>query len=49
MKEDLSFKQDEMSKSEATASGLAGGEHDILLFHSSRARAPSNWTPCYGT
>jgi len=29
MKEDLTFKQDEMSKSEATASGLAGGEHDV--------------------
>ena len=27
MKDDLSFKQNEMEKSEATASGLAGGRH----------------------
>jgi len=27
MKDDLSFKENEMQKSEATASGLAGGEY----------------------
>jgi len=30
MKDDLSFKQNEMEKSEATASGLAGGEYNYF-------------------
>jgi len=31
MKEDLSFKEDEMQKSEATVSGLAGGGYKLWL------------------
>ena len=32
MKEDLAFKENEMKKSEATASGLAGGECFIHIY-----------------
>ena len=31
MKEDLAFKENEMKKSEATSSGLAGGEKEFII------------------